>query len=235
MNEDHIHSLCRELNVLPNQARATAQLLEEGATVPFIARYRKEATGSLDEIVITAIRDRLIQLEALDKRRAAVLKSVEEQGKLTEELKERILRAETPAALEDIYLPFRPKRRTRAAIARERGLEPLAVLLFAQERETDPGLAAGSFLSAENGIGSVEEALAGARDIIAEWINEDSRCAGRAPDFVCGKGDDTVQSGARQGSARVCSTGITTIGKKRSGRPLRTGSWRRAVARRRNS
>lgn len=172
MSEEHILSIARELNIQPHQVKATAALLEEGATVPFIARYRKEATGSMDEVVITDVRDRLVQLEALDKRRAAVLKSLEDQGKLTDELKERILRAETLAAVEDIYLPFRPKRRTKATIARERGLEPLAVLLFAQEPATNPSLEAKNFVDPEKGVESVDEALAGARDIIAEWINE---------------------------------------------------------------
>jgi len=153
MNEEHILSISRELNVQPHQVKATAALLEEGATVPFIARYRKEATGSLDEIVITDVRDCLVQLEALDKRRAAVLKSLEDQGKLTDELKERILRAETLAVVEDIYLPFRPKRRTKATIARERGLEPLADLLFAQEPATDPSFEAKNFVDSGKGRG----------------------------------------------------------------------------------
>ncbi len=132
MNEDYMRSISREINVQPHQVQATAKLLEEGATVPFIARYRKEATGSLDETLIAAVRDRLGQLEILDKRRAAVLNSLKEQGKLTGDLENRILQAETLAVIEDIYLPFRPKRRTRAAMARQRGLEPLALLLFEQ-------------------------------------------------------------------------------------------------------
>ena len=111
--------------------------MNEGATVPFIARYRKEATGSLDEVAVTAVRDRMAQLLELDKRREAILKSLEERGQLTDELKEKILAAETLVVLEDIYLPFRPKRRTRATIAREKGLEPLARSLFDQE-EMDP-------------------------------------------------------------------------------------------------
>ncbi len=146
----------------------------EGGTVPFIARYRKEATGSLDETLITAVRDRLDQLDALDKRREAVLKSLEDQEKLTDELREKILGAGTLALLEDIYLPFRPKRRTRAAIAREKGLEPLAALLFEQSPATDPGGEANRFLDPEKGVPSPEEALAGARDIIAEWANENA-------------------------------------------------------------
>jgi uncharacterized protein len=174
MNERHIDSISREINVRPHQVQATARLLEEGATVPFIARYRKEATGSLDETLIAEVRDRLAQLEILDKRRTAVLKSLTDQGKLTGELEDRILRAETPAIIEDIYLPFRPKRRTRAAMARQRGLEPLAFLLFEQDPGIDPLVEAGSFINPEADICSAEDALAGARDIIAEWINENT-------------------------------------------------------------
>jgi uncharacterized protein len=174
MNEHHIDSISREINVQPQQVQATARLLEEGATVPFIARYRKEATGSLDEVLIAAVRDRLEQLEVLDKRRTAVLKSLKDQGKLTGELENRILLAETLAVIEDIYLPFRPKRRTRAAMARQRGLEPLAVLLFEQNPAIDPFVEAGNFINPEQDTPSAEHALAGARDIIAEWINENS-------------------------------------------------------------
>jgi uncharacterized protein len=174
MNEHHIDSISREINVQPHQVQATARLLEEGATVPFIARYRKEATGSLDEVLIAAVRDRLAQLEILDKRRTAVLKSLKDQEKLTKELENRILLAETLAVIEDIYLPFRPKRRTRAAMARQRGLEPLAILLFEQNPAIDPFVEAGNFINPEKDISSAEHALAGARDIIAEWINENT-------------------------------------------------------------
>ena len=117
MSEAHIPKIAQELGLAPKQVQATADLLDEGATVPFIARYRKEATGSLDEVAITTVRDRLSQLMELDKRREAILKSLEERGQLTDELKEKILSAETMVVLEDIYLPFRPKRRTRAIIA----------------------------------------------------------------------------------------------------------------------
>ncbi len=132
MNEQHTVRIATELNVTPRQVAATAGLLDDDCTVPFVARYRKEATGGLDEVAITAIRDRLAQLRALDERREAILKSLEEQGKLTDELKQQVLAAETMAILEDIYLPYRPKRRTRATIAKEKGLEPLADLVLAQ-------------------------------------------------------------------------------------------------------
>lgn len=174
MIEQHISTIARELQLSLHQVRSAAQLLEEGATIPFIARYRKEATGSLDEAAVASIRDRLAQLDAMDRRKATVLKSIEDQGKLTEDLREKILGAQLPGELEDIYLPFRPKRRTRASIARERGLEPLAVLLFAQDATLDPRREAKPFLDSEKGITSEDEALAGARDIIAEWINENA-------------------------------------------------------------
>jgi len=174
------------LGFTPKQVQATADLLNEGATVPFIARYRKEVTGSLDEVVITTIRDRLNQLVELDKRREAILKSLEEREQLTDELKEKILSAETMAVLEDIYLPYRPKRRTRATIARERGLEPLAQRLFAQD-DVDPLTEASAFVDPEKGVNSVEDALAGARDIIAEWINEDQTARARMRDFFSAK------------------------------------------------
>jgi uncharacterized protein len=173
MTETYCVKIAGELNIKPDQAIAVESLLAEGGTVPFIARYRKERTGSLDEVAITEIRDRLSQLQALDLRREAILKSLEEQEKLTDELKSAVEAADTMAALEDIYLPYRPKRRTRATIARERGLEPLAKTIFEQSAETDPLQLAAEFIDADKGVDSVEDALAGARDIIAEWINED--------------------------------------------------------------
>ena len=170
------------------QVGATATMLEEGSTVPFIARYRKEATGSLDEVAITAIRDRLGQLKDLDARREAILKSLEERGLLTDELKGKIGAAETMTTLEDIYLPFKPKRRTRATIAREKGLEPLAELIYAQDPATDPLTEAQRYVDAEKGVESVEDALAGARDIIAEWINEDQTTRTRIRELFANQG-----------------------------------------------
>jgi len=186
MNEAHLPKIAQELGLIPKQVQATADLLNEGATVPFIARYRKEATGSLDEVVITGIRDRLHQLEELDKRREAILKSLEERGQLTDELTEKILSAETMVVLEDIYLPYRPKRRTRATVAKEKGLEPLAQRLFAQE-DMDPLAEAAAFVDPEKGVDSAEDALAGARDIIAEWVNEDQTARARMRDLYSSK------------------------------------------------
>ncbi|MBR6441478.1 MAG: helix-hairpin-helix domain-containing protein, partial [Bacteroidales bacterium] len=154
------------------------ELLEQGATVPFIARYRKEVTGSLNEIQIAAIRDQLLRLKELDKRREAVIASVREQGKLTPELEASLLAAATMTELEDLYLPYRPKRRTRATMAMERGLEPLANELQRQYSCNVEQLAA-KFVNPDKGVASVEEALAGARDIIAERVSEDIRARNR--------------------------------------------------------
>ena len=187
MDERHISKIAGELGLKVPQVQATAGLLGEGATIPFLARYRKEATGSLDEVQITAIRDRVDQLAELDKRREAILKSLEERQLLTEELKGKIIAAETLSVLEDIYLPFRPKRRTRATVAKERGLEPLAHILFAQE-EKDPLAEALPFVDPEKSVPSAEEALSGARDIIAEWVSEDPSARAALRDLFASRG-----------------------------------------------
>ena len=161
MNQNHIEKIAAELKLITKQVHATALLLDDGATVPFISRYRKEATGSLDEVAVTAIRDRLNQLAELDARRDAIIKSLEERNLLTDELSEKIDKAQTMTELEDIYLPFRPKRRTRATIAKEKGLEPLAQLLFQQQLQTDPNTEAAAFVHPEKGVESVDDALAG--------------------------------------------------------------------------
>jgi uncharacterized protein len=170
---EHNKTMATELGITPTQVTATVSLLDDGATVPFLARYRKEVTGGLDEVVITSIRDRVAQLRELDKRRTAILSSLEEQGKLTDELQSQIEDASTMTELEDLYLPYRPKRRTKAMIARERGLEPLAQSLWAQDPQMDVVTEAGKYLNAEKGVETVEHALTGAREIMAEWINED--------------------------------------------------------------
>jgi len=172
MEDKHLHKIAEELDLKIAQVTAVAELIEQDATVPFIARYRKEATGSLDEVAITTIRDRLAQLAELDKRRESILKSLEERNLLTDELKDKIWAAETLATLEDIYLPYRPKRRTRATVAREKGLEPLALKIFDQDGDMDPVMEAAAFVDPEKGVESTGDALAGARDIMAEWINE---------------------------------------------------------------
>lgn len=172
MNQ-HLSHISNALNINSKQVNATLNLLEEGATVPFISRYRKELTGSLDEVQIAAIRDLAQQLKELDKRREAILKSLTELGKLTPELETQLNAAQTLTILEDIYLPYKPKRKTRASIAREKGLEPLALRLLAQSR-IDVEEEAATYINTEKGVNDAEEALAGARDIIAEIINEDA-------------------------------------------------------------
>lgn len=191
MNETHIERIAAELQLAYQQVKATASLLEEGATVPFIARYRKEATNSLDEVAVMAIRDRLEQLVELEDRREAIFRSLGERGLLTDELKDKLNQAETISVLEDLYLPFRPKRRTRATIAREKGLEPLAQRIFAQDGvdpvNLDPPGEAQAFVDPEKEIHSAEDALAGARDIIAEWISEDADARAKMRDLFLQK------------------------------------------------
>ena len=174
MDDRFLSTIATELQIRLPQVAATAHLLADGATIPFIARYRKELTGSLDEVAIASIRDRLEQLQALAERREAIVKSLEERGLLTDELKTALDSAGTLAALEDIYQPYRPKRRTRAMVAREKGLEPLADLLWAQDTVLDPDQAAMPFVNAESGVESVADALAGARDILAERVSDDT-------------------------------------------------------------
>ena len=162
-------TIARELKLRSRQVTATMALFEGGATVPFIARYRKEATGMLDETLLTAVRDRLAQLAELEKRRNAIIVSLSERALLNDELNQKILSATNLAILEDTYLPYRPKRRTKGTIAREKGLERLAQAIFAQDNSP---VQPGSFINPEKEILSIEDALAGARHIIAEWISE---------------------------------------------------------------
>jgi uncharacterized protein len=171
MNENHFQIIADELGLKSSQVKAVVSLLEDGATVPFIARYRKELTESLDEVAISAVRDTRHRLTELDNRRDTILKTLEKNGHLTDELKNSIAAAPTLAVLEDIYLPFRPKRRTRATIAREKGLAPLADVIFSQQG-INTVKAAENYLDAEKGLDDIEAVLAGARDIIAEFINE---------------------------------------------------------------
>ena len=180
--ETHLSKVAGELGLKLSQVAATAKLLDEGGTVPFIARYRKESTGTLDEVAITAIRDRLEQLGDLDSRRKSILESLEERKILTDALRTAVDGAETLAALEDIYLPYRPKKRTRATIAKEAGLEPLAEAIYTDQEKVDPAQLAASYVNKEKGIETLEAALAGARDIIAEKMNDhaETRAALRA-------------------------------------------------------
>ncbi|MDP9077598.1 MAG: RNA-binding transcriptional accessory protein [Bacteroidota bacterium] len=192
----HYKKIASELSIAEKQVSATVALLDEGATVPFISRYRKEVTGTLDEVQVAAIRDRVQQLRDLDKRREAILKSLTEMGKLTPELETKINEAETMVTLEDIYLPYRPKRKTRATAAREKGLQPLADLLMEQKR-IDPETEAAKYIDEEKGVKSFEEALAGARDIIAEFISENAEVRTRMRSLFIEKG--TFQSKVIEG------------------------------------
>ncbi len=164
--------VAKKLGLHEWQVENTIRLMDGGATIPFISRYRKEMTGSLDEVQLMHIKDEYDRLKELDARKEVVIKSIEEQEKMTPELRQKIDASVTMSELEDIYLPYRPKRRTRATIAKEKGLEPLAVLIMDQ-KETDPALRAETFLTDE--VSTVEDALAGASDIIAEWISEDEK------------------------------------------------------------
>jgi uncharacterized protein len=188
MEQHFILTVARELNITAQQVAATAQLLADGGTVPFISRYRKEVTGSLDEVAITAIRDRLAQLKELYARRDSILESLKERGLLTDELETKLMGALTMTELEDIYLPYRPKRRTRAMIAREKGLEPLALLILEQKDSTDSQAAAAEFVNAEKGVEDAEQALAGARDIIAEMVSENQESREKIRNQFCTEG-----------------------------------------------
>lgn len=170
--------IAEALNLSSRQVEKTIELLEGGATVPFIARYRKEVTGSLNEVQIAAIRDMLIKCKDLDKRRESIIQSIEEQGKLTPELKKQLLSVETITELEDLYLPYKPKRKTRASMAIEKGLEPLANSIMLQQNIDVEALAA-KYVNTEKGVADLDDALAGARDIIAERINENTTARNR--------------------------------------------------------
>lgn len=182
MNKKYFVRIAKELNIRTDQVGNTAQLLSEGATIPFISRYRKEYTDSLNEFEIAGIRDRLDQLKAIDKRRESILHSIEKQGKLTVELKQQIADADSLTELEDIYLPYKPKKKTRATTARAKGLEPLAEIIMSQHID-QIRLKAEEFLNKDKGVIEVEEALSGARDIIAEWINEHKYARSRIRDL----------------------------------------------------
>ena len=207
MIDTAIPQIAQELKLAQGQVAATVNLLDDGASVPFIARYRKENTASLDEVAITSIRDRLSQIRELRDRRHAILESLEKRGLLTEELRLAILTAETMTTLEDIYLPYRPKRRTRATIAKEKGLEPLALHLWGQEN-FDVRQAAAEYVDSTtgtiNGVANVPDALSGARDIISEWVSEDkvARREIRRLFWSQGTFSSSVVSGKREEAAK---------------------------------
>lgn len=191
MDDHHLAMIAGELHLDAWQVEAAHSLLAQDATVPFIARYRKEVTGSLNEVQITLIRDHLHRLTELDARRAAILKSLEQNGHLTDKLNQDVGACTTLTALEDLYLPYRPKRRSRATQAREKGLEPLALLIL-EQTGADPQTAALEYLDPDKGVATLKEALAGARDIIAEMINEDGNARERMRGLFSLKG--TIKS-----------------------------------------
>ena len=168
-------TIAQEIGARADQVTAAVGLLDGGATVPFVARYRKEVTGGLDDTQLRTLADRLAYLREMEARRAAIVKSIDEQGKLTDDLATRLARAVTKAELEDIYLPFKPKRRTKAMIARENGLGPLVEAILA-DRMADPEALAAGYLS--EAVPSVKDALTGARDIVAESLTENAELLG---------------------------------------------------------
>ena len=177
---DMIQTLAQELNKDPRHVANVVQLLDDGNTIPFIARYRKELHGAMDDTSLRTLEERLQYLRGLEERRDTVKKSIEEQGKLTEELAAAIDSAQTLAEVEDLYRPYKQKRRTRATIAREKGLAPLAELLFTQGADCPaPEEEAARYLDPEKGVETVEDALAGASDIIAETISDDAALRGK--------------------------------------------------------
>jgi uncharacterized protein len=180
-----------EIACQPAQVNAVVTMLDEGSTVPFIARYRKEATGGLDDTQLRKLEERLIYLRELEDRRAAIVKSIEEQGKLTDELAASIAAADTKATLEDLYLPYKKKRRTKAQIAREAGLEPLADLLL-DDPMKDPEAEAAGFIDADKGVQDTKAALDGARQILMERFAENAELVGRLRSYVSDRG--VVQS-----------------------------------------
>ena len=185
---DIIAKIAEELNIRKNQAEAAVKLIDEGNTIPFIARYRKEATGALNDEVLRNLFDRLNYLRNLEEKKESVLSSIEEQGKLTEELKAQILAAETQVAVDDLYRPYRPKRRTRATIAKERGLEPLANLVILQQPGCDYMAEAAKYINEEKEVLTAEDALAGAKDILAEAVSDDAAYRTRIRELTMKKG-----------------------------------------------
>ena len=186
-NNRVVLTLSNEIHASCTQVEAAVNLLDGGATVPFIARYRKEVTGGLDDSQLRLLQERLVYLREMEDRRATVIQSIDQQGKLTDELREALIQADTKQRIEDLYLPYKPKRRTRAQIAKEAGLEPLAELLF-KDPTQDPETAAREFLNEEKGIKTTRDALNGARDILAEQFSEDAELLAQLRAFLTKRG-----------------------------------------------
>ena len=205
MSDPQIKKIALQLSLKEKDVQATISLLDSGASLPFIARYRKEATGNLDEVAIAAIRESLFRLRRLEERRESIIESLAKRSLLTDDLQDKLLAADTLESMEDIYLPFRIRRKTRATAARERGLEPLARTIFAQDNvDWDPEEEALVFVNPEKGVSSAEQALSGARDIMAEWMSEDALVRSRMRSLyqsqgiirsagAAGKGEDAAK------------------------------------------
>ena len=174
LHMDIVKALAQELEIKPWQAQAAVELIDDGNTIPFISRYRKEATGSLNDEVLRRLFERLNYLRNLEEKKQQVLATIEEQGKLTDELRAQIEAAQTLVVVEDLYRPYRPKRRTRATVAKEKGLEPLANLILLQMTKNPIEKEAEAFLSEEKEVLTVEDAIAGAKDILAEAISDEA-------------------------------------------------------------
>ena len=206
--------IAQELNLATHHVGNVIRLLDEGATIPFIARYRKEMTGTMNEENVAAVQKRLEQLTELQKRKESVIDSIREQEKLTPELEQKILNAKTLQEVEDLYLPYKPKRRTRAAIAREKGLEPLAAQIMAQNVDFVDRLAA-RYVNAGKGVNDVEEALQGAKDIMAEWVSENINGRNRIRKIFHVQGD--ISSAVIKGKEDEGKTYLVALSKKRTG------------------
>ncbi|MBR6642639.1 MAG: RNA-binding transcriptional accessory protein, partial [Lachnospiraceae bacterium] len=196
---DILKQLATELGIRQEQVEATVKLIDEGNTIPFIARYRKEVTGALNDEVLRNLDERLTYLRGLEEKKEQVLRSIEEQGKLTDELKAQIEAAATMVVLEDLYRPYRPKRRTRATVAQEKGLAPLAELIMAQEVSVPLTEVAADYISEEKEVNTAEEAIAGALDIIAEQISDEADYRGYIRDITMEEG--SISSSAKEEGA----------------------------------
>ena len=220
---DIIKKLAEELNIGRHQAEAAVKLIDEGNTIPFIARYRKEATGSLDDEVLRNLDERLKYLRNLEERKNQVIASIAEQEKLTPELERSIRDAQTLVAVEDLYRPYKPKRRTRAMIAKEKGLEPLADLISMQMVKEPLLQAAAAYISQEKGVETAEDAIQGAKDILAERISDNAEYRTYIRNATMNKG--VVQSSAKDEKAQSVYEMYYNMRSRLKSAPD-TGSWR---------
>lgn len=228
MSKAICHQIAQELNVRPEQVIAAVTLIDDGNTVPFIARYRKEVTGGLDDTQLRNLDSRLAYLREMDDRRQTILKSIQEQGKLTPELEQAILSADSKNRLEDLYLPYKPKRRTKGQIAIEAGLEPLADTLWTQPN-TDPESEAAKYINAEKGVADSKTALDGARAIVMERIAEDANLLEKSVSTSIAT-RKLCRAWSKARSKRARNLKITLITASRSAKRLHIARWRCCVA-----